>query len=88
MLIIPAIDLKDGRVVRLTQGNLRDKKIYSQDPVKTAKHWVSQGAQFIHIVDLDGAITGVPKNFEIVKETAKALSIPVEFGGGIRKIEH
>lgn len=87
MLIIPAIDLKDGCVVRLIQGSLRDKKIYSKDPVKTAKHWVRQGAQLIHIVDLDGATTGVLKNLEIVKEIVKALSIPAQFGGGVRKIE-
>lgn len=87
MLIIPAIDLKDGYVVRLIQGNLRDKKIYSQDPVKTAKHWVRQGAQLIHIVDLDGATTGVLKNLGIVKKIVRAVSIPVEFGGGVRKIE-
>lgn len=87
MLIIPAIDLKDGYVVRLIQGNLRAQKIYSQDPVKTAKHWVRQGAELIHVVDLDGATTGVLKNLEIVKKIAKAVPIPVEFGGGVRKIE-
>ncbi|MDD5596087.1 MAG: HisA/HisF-related TIM barrel protein, partial [Candidatus Omnitrophica bacterium] len=57
MLIIPAIDLQDGAVVRFVQGRL-DKKIYSRDPVKTAKHWARQGAQLIHVVDLDGAFSG------------------------------
>lgn len=86
MLIIPAIDLKDGCVVRYVQGKL-DKKIYSKDPVKTAKHWQRQGARLIHIVDLDGASSGVPKNLNTVKEIVKAIDVPIEFGGGIRKIE-
>lgn len=87
MLIIPAIDLKDGCVVRLTRGDLREKKIYSGEPLKIAKYWAEQGAELIHIVDLDGATSGVIKNLEIVKQIAKALSVPVEFGGGVRKIE-
>ena len=86
MLIIPAIDLKDGCVVRYVQG-ARDKKVYSKDPVKTAKHWVKQGAKFLHLVDLDGAFTGYPKNMDIVKEIVKNIPIPVEFGGGVRKID-
>lgn len=83
MLIIPAIDIQGGAVVRFVQGRL-NKKVYSRDPVKTAKHWVKQGAQFLHIVDLDGAFTGVAKNIGIVKEIAGSINIPVEFGGGIR----
>jgi phosphoribosylformimino-5-aminoimidazole carboxamide ribotide isomerase len=86
MLIIPAIDLKDGYVVRYVQGS-RDKKIYSREPVKTAKDWVKQGAKFLHLVDLDGAFTGIPKNIDIVKEIVKAIAIPVEFGGGVRKFD-
>ena len=86
MLIIPAIDLKDGCVVRYVQG-ARDKKVYSKDPVKTAKHWVKQGAKFLHVVDLDGAFTGNPKNIDIAKEIVKNIPIPVEFGGGVRKID-
>lgn len=85
MLIIPAIDLKDGCVVRYVQGKL-DKKVYSKDPVKTALHWVRQGAQFIHIVDLDGAFTGIPKNLGAAKEIVKNIDIPVEFGGGVRDL--
>ncbi len=86
MLIIPAIDIKDGCVVRFVQGRL-DKKIYSRDPVKTARHWVKQGAKLIHIVDLDGAISGKPKNLKIVKDIAKTAEVPVQFGGGIRSNE-
>lgn len=85
MLIIPAIDLKDGCVVRFVQGAY-DKKIYSRSPLKVAKHWVKQGAKILHIVDLDGAFTGRPKNLKIAEEIAKGVSVPVQFGGGVRKI--
>ncbi len=86
MLIIPAIDLKDGCVVRFTQGRF-DKKIYSRDPLKTAKYWIKQGAKLLHIVDLDGALSGTPKNLSIVKEIVNNVDVPIQFGGGIRKIE-
>lgn len=86
MLIIPAIDLQGGSVVRLVQG-YKEKKVYSQDPVKVAKFWVKQGAKFLHIVDLDGAFSGTPKNLKIVKEIVRAIKIPVEFGGGVRSID-
>lgn len=85
MLIIPAIDIKDGCVVRFVQGRL-DKKIYSRDPLKSAKHWVRQGAKLIHIVDLDGAITGIPKNLNIVKRIINSIDVPVQFGGGVRSL--
>lgn len=88
MLIIPAIDIKDGCVVRLVQGKLdKFKKVYSADPVKTAKHWAKQGAELMHVVDLDGAYSGVAKNIEKAKEIAASVSIPVEFGGGVRSME-
>lgn len=86
MLIIPAIDIQKGCVVRLVQGE-RDKKIYSKDPVKTARHWIKSGAKFLHIVDLDGAFSGTPKNLNIVKEIVKGSGVPVEFGGGARNLE-
>jgi phosphoribosylformimino-5-aminoimidazole carboxamide ribotide isomerase len=86
MLIIPAIDIKDGCVVRFVQGRL-NKKVYSRDPVKTARHWVRQGARMIHVVDLDGAATGKPKNLNIVKDIVKTAGVPIQFGGGVRKIE-
>lgn len=87
MLIIPAIDIKDGCVVRLCQGKLRDKTVYSRDPLKTAKHWAKQGAELIHVVDLDGAATGLPKNIEIVKDIVKSVPAHIQFGGGVRKLE-
>jgi phosphoribosylformimino-5-aminoimidazole carboxamide ribotide isomerase len=83
MLIIPAIDLQDGCVVRLVQG-VSDKKTYSRDPLKTAKHWVRQGAQLLHLVDLDGAFSGKPKNLESVKGIVNNIAVPLEFGGGVR----
>jgi len=85
MLIIPAIDIKDGCVVRFVQGRL-DKKIYSHDPVKTARHWAKQGAKLIHVVDLDGAFSGTPKNLDALKQIVKAVDVPVQFGGGIRNL--
>jgi len=84
MIIIPAIDIKEGCVVRLFQGNFSDQKIYSRDPVKVAKHWARQQAGLIHIVDLDGASSGTPKNLEIVKQILKEVTVPIELGGGIR----
>lgn len=86
MLIIPAIDIQNGCVVRLVQGK-RDKKVYSHDPLKTAKHWVQGGAKLLHIVDLDGASSGKPKNLGIVKEIARDVDVPLQFGGGVRDIE-
>jgi len=86
MLIITAIDLKDGLVVRLVQGE-RDQKVYSRDPLKTARHWVRQGAGLIHLVDLNGAIQGLPKNLKVVKQIVQNIDIPVQFGGGLRSIE-
>ncbi|MFH1355212.1 MAG: 1-(5-phosphoribosyl)-5-[(5-phosphoribosylamino)methylideneamino]imidazole-4-carboxamide isomerase [Candidatus Omnitrophota bacterium] len=86
MLIIPAIDLEDGCVVRYVQGK-KNKKVYSKDPLKVAKHWVKQGAKLIHLVDLDGAFSGKPKNLDIVKKIAGSISVPVEFGGGVREVK-
>ena len=87
MLIIPAIDLKNGSVVRLFQGKFDESKTYSQDALKTAKHWIKQGAEYLHIVDLDGAKTGEPKNLGLVKKILQNIPIPLEFGGGVRDIE-
>lgn len=87
MLIIPAIDLRNGLVVRLFQGKFNQEKVYSSDPIKVAKHWAKQGAKFLHVVDLDGASSGIPKNLSIVKEIVCKVGIPLEFGGGVRSIE-
>ncbi|MDD5128598.1 MAG: 1-(5-phosphoribosyl)-5-[(5-phosphoribosylamino)methylideneamino]imidazole-4-carboxamide isomerase [Candidatus Omnitrophica bacterium] len=87
MLIIPAIDLRGGKVVRLFQGRFDREKVYSSDPVKAAKHWAKQGAQFLHIVDLDGASSGSPKNLEALKDILEEVCVPLEFGGGVRSME-
>ena len=86
MLIIPAIDLKDGKCVRLEQGLMDRALVYSDDPATTAKHWEAQGAEFLHVVDLDGAFAGVPKNLEAIKAIRNAVKMPIEVGGGIRDI--
>jgi len=87
MLIIPAIDIKDGKVVRLYRGEYGKVKIYSQSPVAVAKRWVKQGAKLLHIVDLDGALSGKLKNLKLIKQIAESIDIPVEVGGGIRTAE-
>ncbi|MCI4625667.1 MAG: 1-(5-phosphoribosyl)-5-[(5-phosphoribosylamino)methylideneamino]imidazole-4-carboxamide isomerase [Candidatus Magnetoovum sp. WYHC-5] len=87
MLIIPAIDLKDGFCVRLKQGKKEEVTKYSDDPVKTAQNWVNEGADLIHIVDLDGAFTGTQKNLESIKQIRKNVSVAIELGGGIRDID-
>ncbi len=86
MLIIPAIDLRDGNCVRLVQGKKEAQTIYSRDPVATAKKWESSGAQLLHIIDLDGAFSGNQKNFEAIKKIRKAIKIQIQVGGGIRDI--
>jgi phosphoribosylformimino-5-aminoimidazole carboxamide ribotide isomerase len=87
VLILPAIDLRKGRCVRLIRGDIRDETVYSKEPVSMAKLWQLKGAQYLHVVDLDGAITGEPQNLEHVLAIVKALRIPVQFGGGIRDFE-
>ncbi len=86
MLIIPAIDLKEGKCVRLEQGLMDKATVYSDDPATTAKHWESQGAEILHVVDLDGAFAGVPKNLDAIKAIRAAIKIPIEVGGGIRDL--
>jgi phosphoribosylformimino-5-aminoimidazole carboxamide ribotide isomerase len=85
MLIIPAIDLKGGKVVRLLRGNFEHKTVYSSDPINTAKHWESQGARYLHVVDLDGARSGKIRHLDVIKKMAGAVKIPIELGGGIRQ---
>jgi phosphoribosylformimino-5-aminoimidazole carboxamide ribotide isomerase len=84
MLILPAIDLMDGQVVRLRQGKASEKTVYSNDPVAFAKKWEDEGGDFLHIVDLDAAFTGESRNLDAVEKIASAISIPCELGGGMR----
>lgn len=85
--IIPAIDLLDGKCVRLKQGRYDAETVYSKTPVDIAKKWESQGAKRLHIVDLDGARTGQPKNAAIIKQIAKEIKIPIQIGGGFRNYD-
>ncbi|MGE5403808.1 MAG: 1-(5-phosphoribosyl)-5-[(5-phosphoribosylamino)methylideneamino]imidazole-4-carboxamide isomerase [Candidatus Saccharibacteria bacterium] len=87
MIIFPAVDIKDGMCVRLVQGRKEDQTVYSKDPAQMARQWQSEGAEWVHVVDLDGAFSGVPKNTEIIKNIASTLSVPFQLGGGIRDIE-
>ena len=88
MLIIPAIDLKDGQCVRLRQGLMDDSTVFSDDPVAMARQWVEAGARRLHLVDLNGAFAGKPVNGEIVRTIAKAFpQLPIQIGGGIRSLE-
>ena len=87
MLLIPAIDLKDGKCVRLRQGEMSQVTQYSDDPVGMAEQWQNLGAQYLHIVDLDGAVEGTPKHLPQIEAIAKKLSIPIQVGGGIRNVD-
>jgi phosphoribosylformimino-5-aminoimidazole carboxamide ribotide isomerase len=89
MLIIPAIDLKDGHCVRLRQGVMEDATVFSEDPAAMAQHWLQQGARRLHLVDLNGAFAGKPKNESAVRSIVEAvgLDVPIQLGGGIRDLE-
>ncbi|HEB75057.1 MAG TPA: 1-(5-phosphoribosyl)-5-[(5-phosphoribosylamino)methylideneamino]imidazole-4-carboxamide isomerase [Nitrospirae bacterium] len=87
MVIIPAIDLKDGECVRLLQGRKEMLTSYSRDPVAVAKRWVEEGATLIHIVDLDGAFSGTQKNLDSIERIRRAVEVDIEVGGGIRDLE-
>ena len=87
MIIYPAIDIKDGRCVRLVQGKFNDVTVYSDNPVDMAIKFEQMGAQYLHVVDLDGARLGQPQNIAIASEMAVRLGIPIQLGGGIRTIE-
>lgn len=87
MIILPAIDIKNGNCVRLKQGRADQETIYFNNPCEVAQNFERQGAEYIHLVDLDGAFDGVPKNLEIIEEIVASVNIPVELGGGIRTEE-
>ncbi|MEI8314260.1 MAG: 1-(5-phosphoribosyl)-5-[(5-phosphoribosylamino)methylideneamino]imidazole-4-carboxamide isomerase [Verrucomicrobiota bacterium] len=84
MIIYPAIDLRGGQVVRLRQGLAAEQTTYSNDPSAMARQWAGQGAKWLHVVDLDGAFDGTPKNWDSVRAILKAVQIPVQLGGGLR----
>ena len=89
MLIIPAIDLKDGRCVRLKQGDMNTATVFSDNPVEMARHWAKLGARRLHIVDLNGAVAGRPKNEKVIRDMIAAVGeqVPIQVGGGIRDLD-
>lgn len=87
MLLFPAIDLKEGKAVRLLQGRMEDSTVYSANPVDLAKDFESQGTGYLHIVDLNGAFTGKPVNDEIIRRIVRSVSVKIQVGGGIRTME-
>ena len=87
MIVIPAIDLKDGRCVRLRQGDMRAETVYSDDVPSVARQWQQAGARVIHVVDLNGAVDGEPRNLREIRSVIATVSVPVQVGGGIRSID-
>ncbi|HUO71993.1 MAG TPA: 1-(5-phosphoribosyl)-5-[(5-phosphoribosylamino)methylideneamino]imidazole-4-carboxamide isomerase [Solirubrobacteraceae bacterium] len=87
MILLPAIDMLDGKAVRLAKGDFDAKTVYDADPLEAAKRWVAGGARRLHVVDLDGARTGEPVNLEHVRRIARAVDVPLQVGGGLRTIE-
>ena len=89
MLIIPAIDIKDGHCVRLKQGDMNQSTVFSEDPAAMARHWLAQGARRLHLVDLNGAVAGKPKNEAVIRSILQAVGddLPVQLGGGIRDLD-
>ncbi|MDR3348792.1 MAG: 1-(5-phosphoribosyl)-5-[(5-phosphoribosylamino)methylideneamino]imidazole-4-carboxamide isomerase [Acidaminococcales bacterium] len=86
MIVFPAIDIKDGKCVRLTQGRFDQQTVFSDIPGEMAIKWQQEGAEYLHLVDLDGALTGVRKNIETIRELLYLTNVPVQFGGGVRDI--
>jgi phosphoribosylformimino-5-aminoimidazole carboxamide ribotide isomerase len=89
MLLIPAIDIKDGHCVRLRQGDMNSATVFSEDPVAMARHWVGQGARRLHVVDLNGARSGRPVNEAVIRRIVEAIGaeVPVQLGGGLRDLD-
>lgn len=86
MILFPAVDIRDGRAVRLTQGDYAREQVYNDDPLDAARSWVEAGADHLHVVDLDGARDGTRRNFEHLRRIAGELAVPVQYGGGLREI--
>lgn len=87
MIILPAIDLKDGRCVQLVQGRMKDATVFGNDPAAMACRWVGEGARWLHVVDLDGALAGASRNLDAIRAIRRAVRIPIELGGGIRTMD-
>ncbi|MGX9366709.1 1-(5-phosphoribosyl)-5-[(5-phosphoribosylamino)methylideneamino]imidazole-4-carboxamide isomerase [Desulfoplanes sp. PS50] len=87
MILFPAVDIKDGQCVRLKQGVEDQVTVFSPNPASMARQWVEMGATWLHVIDLDGAFSGRPKNFELIREMCSQVDIPVQLGGGIRGLD-
>ncbi|MDK2957130.1 MAG: phosphoribosylformimino-5-aminoimidazole carboxamide ribotide isomerase [Desulfovibrionales bacterium] len=87
MILFPAVDIKDGQCVRLRQGKEDEVTVFSADPVQQASAWEAAGAEYLHVVDLDGAFSGLPRNFDLIRSICGKLDIPVQLGGGVRDLE-
>ena len=86
MILFPAVDIKDGRCVRLKQGLADQVTVFSEDPASMARHWAGLGAEYLHVIDLDGAFSGRPANYDLVRSICSELDIPVQLGGGVRDL--
>jgi phosphoribosylformimino-5-aminoimidazole carboxamide ribotide isomerase len=84
VILLPAVDIRDGKAVRLVQGDFARETVYNDDPLDAATTWVEQGARSLHVVDLDGALQGAPANLEHLRRIAAAVDVPVQYGGGLR----
>jgi phosphoribosylformimino-5-aminoimidazole carboxamide ribotide isomerase len=87
VLVLPAVDIRGGRCVRLIQGAADQERVYADDPVAAARRWEAEGASWVHVVDLDGAFAGMPRNADVIVRLIAALRIPVQVGGGVRTLE-
>ncbi len=87
MILLPAVDIRDGRAVRLRQGDFDDETVYADDPLEAARSFVEAGARFLHVVDLDGARAGAPASLGHLKRITSELDVPVQYGGGLRSLE-
>ena len=87
MIIFPAVDIKDGKCVRLKRGEMEKATVYDEVPARAANKWASLGAEYLHVVDLNGAFDGRPRNLKEVKEILRSVKIPVQLGGGIRNLD-
>jgi len=87
VLVIPAVDIREEKCVRLVQGRIDRETVYSEDPVQMARMWEEEGAPMLHLVDLDGAFTGIPKNLPVVEKMREQVKVPLQLGGGVRSME-
>ncbi len=87
MILFPAIDIRDGKCVRLTEGRFDKETIFADNPLDMANRWVNEGAEYLHLVDLDGALAGKPVNLNVIADITRNVRIPVQLGGGIRNLD-